>query len=71
MYSWQIERLIKLRNELLEAKEYLEISDVVKNPQITHIVYNSERDIFQIYTNDDYCLNFKVKKLENKETRES
>lgn len=49
MYSYEIEKLLKLRNYLVSVQEYLEI---IKSPQIDHIKY--ENDSFYLWTNDNY-----------------
>ena len=59
MYSWEIEQLLKLRNYLLDVKEYFEICD--KSPQITRVSYNPYDDNFTIETSDNYKLTFKVR----------
>lgn len=57
MYSYEIEKLLKLRNYLISIKEYLEIT---KSPQIDHIKY--ENDTFFMWSNDGYTFKFKLKK---------
>lgn len=57
MYSYEIEKLLKLRNYLISIKEYLEIT---KSPQIDHIKY--ENDTFFLWSNDGYTFKFKIKK---------
>lgn len=62
LYSWEIEKLLQMKNYLLEVQEYLEISDIKKNPQITRVKYDAYQDSFSIETGDNYNFNFKVKK---------
>lgn len=57
MYSYEIEKLLKLRNYLISIQEYLEIT---KSPQIDHIKY--ENDTFFMWSNDGYTFKFKLKK---------
>lgn len=59
MYSWEIEQLLKLKNYLLSAKEYLKICD--NSPQIVRITYNPYEDSFTIITNDEYNFKFRVR----------
>lgn len=59
MYSYQIEELIKFKNNLLDIKDYIEI--VKTSPQIDHILYN--QDHFEMYTNDCYKFKFKIKEI--------
>ena len=66
MYSHEIERLVKLRNYLLDSDEYARISDIKENPQITHIKYEPYDNTFQMDTKDNYHFKFKVYKKENK-----
>ena len=62
MYSHEIDELIKLRNYLLEVKEYFMICDT--SPQIVRVTYNPYNDEFYIKTNDNYEWTFKVRKKE-------
>ena len=57
MYSEEIAKLLKLRQNLVSVQEYLEI---VKSPQIDHIKY--ENDIFFLWSNDGYSFKLKIKK---------
>lgn len=61
MYSNEIEKLLKLRQNLVSIQEYLEIA---KSPQIDHIKY--ENDMFYLWTNDGYTFTLKIKKNHNK-----
>ena len=57
MYSEEIAKLLKLRQNLVSVQEYLEI---VKSPQIDHIKY--EDDTFFLWSNDGYSFKLKIKK---------
>ena len=57
MYSYEIEKLLKLKNGLVTLKDYLEI---IKSPQIDHIKY--ENDTFFLWSNDGYSFKMKIKK---------
>lgn len=57
MYSNEIEELLKLRNNLVSIKEYIEISikeyiEICNSPQIDHIKYDN--GLFHMWTNDNY-----------------
>lgn len=56
MYSHEIEKLLELRNNLVSVKEYIEI---IKSPQVDHIVYKGQ--LFHIYTTDGYQFVLKIK----------
>ena len=60
MYSWEIQKLMELKNYLIEAEEYLHICKT--SPQINWVSYNAEIDKFEIKTDDKYEWKFKVKK---------
>lgn len=62
MYSYEIDRLLKIKNYLLSVKEYQSISDIKSNPQINHIKYDCYNDTFEINTKDNYNFKFKVKR---------
>jgi hypothetical protein len=57
MYSYEIEKLLKIRQNLVSIQEYLEI---VKSPQIDHIKY--ENDTFFLWSSDGYSFKLKIKK---------
>ena len=57
MYSHEIEKLLKLRNNLVTIKEYIQITG---SPQVDHIKY--ENDTFFLWSNDGYSFKLKIKK---------
>ena len=57
MYSYEIEELLKRRNNLVSIKEYIKICN---SPQIDHIKY--ENDTFFLWSNDGYSFKLKIKK---------
>lgn len=57
MYSYEIEQLLKLRNNLVSIKEYLIITS---SPQIDHIKYDN--GLFYLWTNDNYKFVLKIRK---------
>lgn len=59
MYSHEIENLLKLRNYLLTAKEYINVCNT--SNQITYIKYDPYEDVFYISTEDKYNFKFKIK----------
>lgn len=61
MYSWEIQKLLELRNYILSVKEYFDLCD--NSPQIVRVTYNPYEDSFLIKTNDNYEFKFKVRKL--------
>lgn len=64
MYSWEIEQLIKYKNYLIDVEDYIKI--LYTSPQIREVKYNVFEDNFNIYTEDNYNINFKVKKRERR-----
>ena len=62
MYSWELAELLKLRNYVLDVKEYFDICDT--SPQITRVTYNPYNDNIKILTSDRYEFNFKIKRKE-------
>ena len=59
MYSYEIEQLLKLKENLVSIQEYLEIA---KSPQIDHIKY--ENNTFFLWSNDGYTFKLKIGKGE-------
>lgn len=61
MYSWEIERLLKIKEYVLSYNDYCEI--LLNSPQINHVKYNDKDDTFNIKTDDRYDFKFKVKSI--------
>ena len=61
MYSWEIEQLIRTKNFLLDVKECMEVTDPNKNPQVSHVKYNSSDNSMELDTTDNYHFKFKIK----------
>ena len=59
MYSYEIEQLLKLRNNLVTVKEYLEIC---KSSQVNCVKYNAEKNNFEIHTKDNYHFVLKIER---------
>lgn len=57
MYSYEIEELLKLKNNLVTIKEYMEICN---STQIDHIKY--ENGLFKLWTNDNYYYELSIRK---------
>ena len=64
MYSWEIAELLKLRQYVLDVKEYFDICNT--SPQITRVTYNPYNDKIKVLTSDKYEFNFKIKRKEIK-----
>ena len=69
MYSWEIEELIEARERLLDREDYLKVSNLDENPQITR-VHRLGDGLYEMYTREDegydpssYHFVFQVKKL--------
>jgi hypothetical protein len=58
MNSYEIEKLLELKNNLVTLNEYIKICN---SPQINHILYKD--DIFHIWTNDNFKFELKIQKL--------
>lgn len=52
MYSYEIQKLLEIKNYLIEAEEYLKICK--ESPQINFIKYEPFSDSFEMSTNDNY-----------------
>lgn len=57
MYSWEIEKLLELRNNLVNLKEY---EQIIKSPQIDHVLYKGQK--FHIWTTDGYKFKLQIRK---------
>lgn len=57
MYSEEIKKLLQIRNNLVSVKEYIQI---IKSPQIDHILYKD--DDFHIWTTDNYYFKLRIRK---------
>ena len=60
MYSYEIEQLLKLKNNLVTIKEYLKI---VESSQVNHVKY--ENDEFTCWTTDNYKFVLKIERSKN------
>ena len=63
MYSYEIEELINLKQQVITIQEYINI--IQTSPQVDHILYN--QDHFEMFTEDNYKFKFKIKEI--KKTR--
>ena len=67
MYTWEIEKLLKLRNYLLTGREHEQAT--IKSPQVKTVHYNACEDSFEIWTKEDNnaikYFKYKVKKIKN------
>ena len=59
MYSHEIDRLLKIKQNIISTSEYFEILST--SPQIDHIKYNQQEDKIEIDTKDNYHFKIKVK----------
>lgn len=57
MYSWEIDRLLKIKQNVISIGEYFEILST--SPQINHVKY--ENDYYTIETDDKYKFKVYVK----------
>ena len=62
MYTWEIQKLMEIRNYLISVEEYFKICET--SPQIREVSYSPYNDNFRIKTDDYYDVEFKVKKRE-------
>lgn len=63
MYSHEIQELLKLKNYLIDNKQYLHIIET--SPQIKRTRYNSNTDDFESWTSDNYHFKYKVYRKDN------
>ena len=59
MYSHEIDRLIKIRQNIISCAEYFEILST--SPQINYVKYDPFENNFKIKTEDKYEFKIKVK----------
>ena len=57
MYSHEIQELLRIKNNLISVKEYLEI---IKSPQINQIKFDNEQ--FYLWTDDNYKFTLKIER---------
>lgn len=60
MYSYEIEKLLKVKNYLISNKDYFNILNT--SPQISEVRYTDYDKKYYIKTKDNYYFNFKVYK---------
>ena len=56
MYSYEIQELLELRNNLVSVKEYIQI---IKSEQVDHVIYKGQQ--FHIWTTDGYQFVLRIK----------
>ena len=61
MYSWEIDSYLRSRNWELTKCEYIYVSDVKINPQISKIKYEAFNNSFYMETNDGFNWVFRIK----------
>lgn len=59
MYSYEINQILKSQNYNIDSITYLNICNT--SPQIIRVKYEPYEDNFNIWTNDNYHWNFKLK----------
>lgn len=57
MYSHEIQELLKVRNNLISVKDYIEICN---SPQVDHIKFDN--GLFKLWTTDNYKFVLKTRK---------
>lgn len=61
MYSYEIDSMIKGKNGVLSPQEYLNVTDIRQNPQISRVKYDPYTDSFFIATKDGFSWTIKLK----------
>lgn len=56
MYSYEIQKLLELKNYYVSVKEY---EQIIKSPQVNYVKYNGQS--FHISTSDNYQFVLKIK----------
>ena len=56
MYSYEIQKLLELRNYYVSVKEY---EQIIKSPQVNYVKYTGQ--LFHISTSDNYQFVLKIK----------
>lgn len=59
MYSWEIDRLLKIRQNIITCSEYFEI--ISTSPQITNVKYDPFQNTTEMKTSDNYDFKVKIK----------
>lgn len=61
MYSWEIDDYLRSRNWELTKNEYIYVSDIKVNPQISRIKFEPFNNSFYMETSDGYNWIFRLK----------
>ena len=59
MYSYEIDNVIRQSNYILDWHTYCNICD---SPQVNHVKYDENENVFHIWTNDNCYWKIKLKK---------
>ena len=68
MYSWEIQKLLEVKNFLLSNEEYFNLFNTC--PQINYIEYLPWENNFHMTTDDRYDFKFKVYKKEKSDKKD-
>ena len=58
MYSWEIQKLLAIKECLLEYQDYMNI--IRTSPQINYVEYLPNEDMIHLTTDDNYDIKLKV-----------
>ena len=61
MYSWEMNEMIGRKSGILSPQEYLDITNIKTNPQISRVKYDPYTDSFFIATKDGFSWTIKLK----------
>lgn len=68
MYTWEIEQLLKERNNIIYNDEYIKM--IKESPQIKHVKYNPNNNFYETWTKEDNketkYFKYKVKRREKR-----
>ena len=56
MYSHEIEQLLKLKNYLVDVKDYI---NIIESPQVKDVEYEGNNN-FKVITKDGYSFSFRI-----------
>lgn len=58
MYTWEIQQLMEYKEYVLTVKEYIDM--LYSSPQINRCKYTVWGDMYELWTDDNYNVRFRV-----------
>lgn len=69
MYPWELENFIKERDNYLGGDDLDKVTSYIENPQLCHVLYNSDTNEYHMWDNEGNYYNFKAMSFEEAKSK--